>query len=837
MRLTIQAESLSIEAAALYLCEFSPNIHEFYDQPSAKLRFPYRNKSGRRTWANSTADLFVISDDFIGWEEWKNSPDLLKLSAEKPGRFLCDTQGKVFRSPPAEQYAARMGLGFRIRSELDLSYRLVENFRFLLDFLSQGVADELTSAEMAYLDARYRGQRWCLLKDLIDQELLPADRVYNLVLSNGLCVDLESDRLSFPEFCRVFRSEEDMMIAKRLSVYPVSGDLQVGVKLTRNGKELHVEEASVDSVSLIGVAGVKEVIPRFVLDEQINRGLITLQGKDADPVLDQLNRAGRDELEEANRRIKAVTRLNAGEAVSEVAKELKVSRRTLLVWKKRYLAGLHELGDGYVGLLPNTRGRGNRGPRLPGELEKLVQDVLETHFAVKERPPVTHAYGRLLSLCDERKLVPPSERTFYLRANNRDHVETTRARQGDKAAYQLESGMNQGQSMPVDFSGQYAMDVIHADHTELELELVCSRSGANLGRPWLTLLIDCFSGMPLGYAVLYDPPSYRSIMIAIRSMVQRFGYMPSNIWADGGAEFRSVYFESLVAKYGGSILRRDGKPRHGAIIERFFGSVQTQLIHRLKGNTQATSGNVRELTRKVNPRLNAIWTLHEFDKALSDLLEHLRAHAQSSELESPLEKYARSERTLGVRRNRQVLYDQKFIISTLPTTRKGTAKVNSRTGVRVNHIDYWHSSFRASDVRNKCVQVRYDPYDIGFVYAYIRGGWQKCQAGSYYDVFRGRSERELNVLLSEHRQRKGLARKQRTLTMRELARLFDLFEEREATLSQRQQAKDSERLLITVEAPLEEENAFNTSSSEIAVESNSRNEIKVDYSALIPEDF
>src|SRR5207247_1926116 len=84
----------------------------------------------------------------------------------------------------------------------------------------------------------------------------------------------------------------------------------------------------------------------------------------------------------------------------------------------------------------------------------------------------------------------------------------------------------------------------------LDVELVCSRTGRPLGRPWATFLTDAFSRRLLAFALGFDPPSYRACMLVLRGCVRRHQRLPQTVVVDGGAEFESVYFETLLARYG-----------------------------------------------------------------------------------------------------------------------------------------------------------------------------------------------------------------------------------------------------------------------------------------------
>src|SRR5206468_12148935 len=57
--------------------------------------------------------------------------------------------------------------------------------------------------------------------------------------------------------------------------------------------------------------------------------------------------------------------------------------------------------------------------------------------------------------------------------------------------------------------------------------------------------------------------------------------------------------------------RKRGRPaqaRFGSLVERVFGTTNTQFLYNLLGNTQMTR-NVRQVTKSVNPKELAVWPL------------------------------------------------------------------------------------------------------------------------------------------------------------------------------------------------------------------------------------
>ncbi len=123
----------------------------------------------------------------------------------------------------------------------------------------------------------------------------------------------------------------------------------------------------------------------------------------------------------------------------------------------------------------------------------------------------------------------------------------------------------------------------------------------------------------------------------------------------------------------------------------------------------------------------------------------------------------------GQRSHREISYDEAFRMATLPTTRKGTAKVVPGVGVRMNHLDYWCEAMRDATIENAQVGVRFDPFDVSVGFVYIDGVWR--QGFTPYDEFAGCSERELQLLASELRQSNRLqyGREQVEITQKQLA--------------------------------------------------------------------
>ena len=247
----------------------------------------------------------------------------------------------------------------------------------------------------------------------------------------------------------------------------------------------------------------------------------------------------------------------------------------------------------------------------------------------------------------------------------------------------------------------------HIDHTELDIELVCSRTGQPLGRPWATLLTDAFSRRVLAVSLTFDRPSYRACMLILRECVRRHSRLPQTVVVDGGAEFASVYFETLLARYECTKKTRPGaQPRFGSVCERLFGATNTRFVHNLLGNTQLLA-HVRQVTTAVDPKGQACWTLDRLYARLCEWAYEVYDTLTHAALgQTPRAAFLAGLAQGGPRRHRLIPYDDDFRLVTLPTTRKGTAQVEPRLGVKIHAIYYWADALRDPAVEKTQVPVR-----------------------------------------------------------------------------------------------------------------------------------
>src|SRR5206468_3928899 len=213
--------------------------------------------------------------------------------------------------------------------------------------------------------------------------------------------------------------------------------------------------------------------------------------------------------------------------------------RTFFRWLGLYRKAEAAYGTGFMGLLPQSSGRGNRTAKLPETSRRLMQESIEADYETLKQKTKYASWIRLKGMCEAQSAPVPSYKTFCLAVDKRSVFDQTLKRKGRRASYQVAT-FHWDLDLTTPRHGDRPFEIAHIDHTELDLECVAG-AGHRLGRPWLTLLTDAFSRRTLAFYLTFDAPSYRSCMMTLRECVRRFSRFPQILVVDGGREFESTY--------------------------------------------------------------------------------------------------------------------------------------------------------------------------------------------------------------------------------------------------------------------------------------------------------
>ena len=774
MRCTIQFESRHGELAVVYQFEHDTQVLEYFDQPEP-IKLSYAARSGRQNATMHTPDYVVLRADHVTWVEVKPEARLAELSVTQPNRFRRGANGG-WHCPPGDEVAALHGFRYSIVSSTDINQTLVRNLSFLDDYL-RGNGGDILKRERDLVSELIQ-QRPGISVAAVRERLGPSamDGLYTMILEGTVFFDLEAELLTNQEVACLY---PDRVTAEALTI--MRGACRCKSDPNACACQGH-QQTNAPSNS------------KTALDQPVRVPLSPTPGEiSSQPFVEHpptesaqrlIQGADQKDLAVANERFKIIFDPELRKTIPA-----RTLRRYLALVKKA--EELH--GYGYLGLLPRRSQKGNSTPRLPARVYELAKTAIEQVFMTPKRVTKMHAHGTFSNQCEEEGLSTPSYHWFVKEIGKQKDYDLKLAREGKRAAYSVKP-TNRPLSARNDNHGDYPWQVVHVDHTEVDVELVDEGTGTNLGRPWLSLMFDAYSRKVLAFVLTFDPPSTNSLRILLRDCVRRHSRLPSTLILDGGKEFSSDFFETLAAMFEINIFKRPpAQCRFGSLIEREFKTLNQQFFHNLAGNTQNTR-NVRQLTKAVNPKGLAVWSLEALHTLLFQFCYELHDNNPHSALGmSPADAYSKGLALSGARVARQVDDDEVFRFLTMATTPKGSAKIQPGLGVKIRYFYFWNDAMRDPQWEGEVVPVRYDPEDLGVAYAYLGDGWVKCTS-CHHDTLADRSEKQLALAVQALRKVRSSVEQQRTLTAKEIAKFFNSTEGDELVRTQR--LKDQARLRV-----------------------------------------
>ncbi|MCB1735179.1 MAG: DDE-type integrase/transposase/recombinase [Gammaproteobacteria bacterium] len=469
------------------------------------------------------------------------------------------------------------------------------------------------------------------------------------------------------------------------------------------------------------------VIPLSELTVADNGQKLSTPGRDLESI-------SAEQWEIANERLTIIRPLleledRSDQAVRTVATETGVSRATLYRW----IASFEESGK--VSSLVRKQRDDTGSTRLAEPIEQVIRHVIKKyHLSAKKLRP-QQSYTKLLLLCRRLGLNAPHKSTYVRRIKSeaaRNPEEVARARDGRNAALRHRPlrGSIPGADTP------YAL--IQIDHTMVDVILVDEVHRVPIGRPWITIAIDVFSRMVVGWYIAFDPPGVLGTGICISNAIlgkntwlneHQFNHewpcagLPGKIHADNAKEFRGTSLALACQEWLINLqFRKLKKPNYGAHIERFLGTLLTE-IHTLDGTT-FSSANQRE---NYNSEANATMTISEFERWLAELILGVYHNRKHSELgTSPLAKYREgilgTADSPGIGARRLVTDPTRLMIDFLPTV----SRTVQTSGIQIDDVFYYDDvlqTFIGTPDPENAHQTRKfickrDPRDISFIYFY-----------------------------------------------------------------------------------------------------------------------
>ncbi|MCU0322233.1 MAG: Mu transposase C-terminal domain-containing protein [Chitinophagaceae bacterium] len=423
--------------------------------------------------------------------------------------------------------------------------------------------------------------------------------------------------------------------------------------------------------------------------------------------------------------------INSESGISVLVEEIAASRgigvSTIYSWLQKfsYTSNITSLID--------QEGRGGKGKnRIESNIEEVINNCIEKYY-LKKRKSIKYTFQMVYNECKDLNLKVPHINTLRKRIKEKPAEEVLRYRKGRSAA------RNKFKERPYHYHAEYPLMTAQIDHTLLDIMLVDEKTRMPLKKPWITILIDVYSRMILGFYISFDAPgSYGTGRAIAHAILPKETYLAKmnvdtewpcwgkmkTIHCDNAKEFKGKSLKKSALDYGINIVYRQVKvPEYGGHIERLMGTFATELID-LPGATKIS----KELRSEFVPEKNAAFTLNEFERWVTMFITHVyhkRIHSTIST--TPQEKWLQGIRgdanTKGIGIPERFTDARRIMLDFMPLIYRTV----QRQGVMIDNIHYhgeplykWINSIdpnvkSRTQIKRKFI-FKQDPRDISRIY-------------------------------------------------------------------------------------------------------------------------
>lgn len=425
--------------------------------------------------------------------------------------------------------------------------------------------------------------------------------------------------------------------------------------------------------------------------------------------------------------------------IKEIAKRNNIHYSTIYRWIKKYNSN-----NQIIALSTQKKTGGKNKSRLNVEVDEIINDFITNLYLNSSKKSIKKLVREINMRCKELDLKAPHENTIRNRLKNLSEEEVLKARYGNKAR------RDKFEPIRGNFPGaDYPLSIVQLDHTCVDIILVDELYRKPFRRPYLTIAIDVFSRMVVGFHLSFDPPGAMGTGLCIansilskESILEKYeldaewpcwGTMKT-LHLDNAKEFRGNMLKKACQNYGINIEHRPvATPHWGGHVERLLGTFSKE-IHNLSGSTFS---NINE-RENYNSIEKASLTISEFEKWLVIYIVniyHQKKH--SGIMMSPLEKFKNGifgiNGEMGTGLPPKLVNERRVRLDFMPFVERTIQEY----GVLIDHITYY------SDVLRKYIHskedygkyskkqkfiFKRDPRDISIIYFY------DPNLNDYYDI-------------------------------------------------------------------------------------------------------
>lgn len=286
-----------------------------------------------------------------------------------------------------------------------------------------------------------------------------------------------------------------------------------------------------------------------------------------------------------------------------------------------------------------TKNQGNRSTRYSEDVELLIHEAISEVYLVAEHRDAQDVLAYIVGKLYEKNLldhhlstiVIPNIRTIQRRIQSLDPYILASVKDGKTIA------RRQARASGRKLISPGLMHTVEIDTHYIDLMIVDRSTGREIGKPYLTLIIEIKTRVIVGLHVSTFPPSTITALAALKDMLTRpnrglRGGICSIIIPDNGIEFVNSGFENtcatlLITILSSQVQEPNGKPH----IESHFSTLTASLIHKLEGTTFSNPKKRGD----YNSSAKAVFDLETATSFINEWIEniyHKRIHSQTKRM-------------------------------------------------------------------------------------------------------------------------------------------------------------------------------------------------------------
>lgn len=677
LSVALQAESWSGEYNFLVEISRRKDVIAIFDQPPS-IPLQITNKAGIKTRTNYTADFLVVTDSAVIAYEIKSDEKLNELVRDRSSDWI-EHDGK-YSYVPAKKYFDQLNIDHIVVSTNELNQIRCANLRLL-------------DTTRPYIDEKkYQNLRKLVLNIVKSEDAIRFDDVLEridcedftpilqLLDSDDIFCDLDNYLLTEPDGIWLSSDQKTAILAQS----------------TESNIFKHLDNTVSDS-------DIKTINPKYIMT--------------------------------------VAARLHAIDPAKYYPEEIwlkKYSERHVRNFKKT----LSENNNDLTSLIPKWSKCGNREKSICEAHKSLIALHVKSNKQDRNWGSVRNAFNNYIKnfnelIKDQEETesitfssddAPISLATFYRYHKSGVHLsEDLMEAGGRRLTNQLK---NTGDPDNALITATHPFAVAHIDHHKTKIHLVIGVVNGKkiVCRPWISAMIDSFSGVILAYWFSFKDPSKATSAMVIRDCVLRHGRIPKIILSDNGSDFKSISFVNMILANNSTLARRppeDGKA--GNQIERAFRDFVERFIKGMPGFT-LTISKARMISKAYKAPINSELSLLDLYNAMNIFIDNgfnagLWSDGMYSKIaihEIMLEKFPTAGSAVDV--------DMKFMISTAISPPGNKYTLIDGKGIHV--LDKWYSSPSLLSYRGykKDIEVRIEPFNHTHIYVHIDGKWHVCKS-------------------------------------------------------------------------------------------------------------